>query len=292
MSTTYILYNPLACSGACKKDAEALESQYPKSQLVDMTQLADYGEFFSGLEREDELILCGGDGTLNCFVNSVKDIPVKNNIYYYACGSGNDFVRDLGKQKGAKPTFRINKYLKDLPTVIVDGKERLFLNGVGYGIDGYCCQVGDSLREKSAKKVNYTAIAVKGLLFHYKPTKATVTVDGHTHTYEKVWLAPTMNGRYYGGGMIPTPGQYRLAKKNTLSIMVFHGCGKLKTLCVFPSIFKGEHIKHKNIVEIMTGKDITVEYDRPTPLQIDGETVLNVTKYRAIAYENKKYKGN
>ena len=27
------------------------------------------------------------------------------------------------------------------------------------------------------------------------------------------------------------------------------------------------------------GKDITVTFDRPTPLQIDGETVLGVTSY-------------
>ena len=37
----------------------------------------------------------------------------------------------------------------------------------------------------------------------------------------------------------------------------------------------------KNMVAIHTGKEITVEFDRPTPLQIDGETVLDVTKYAA-----------
>lgn len=289
--TTYILYNPLAGSGECKKDAQALEVLYDNTKLIDVTQITNYPVFLDGLEVDDDIILCGGDGTLNRFANAIRDIPLKNNIYYYASGSGNDFVRDLGKEKGAQPTFRINKYLKNLPTVTVNGEERVFLNGVGYGIDGYCCEVGDQLRETSDKPVNYTSIAIKGLLFHYKPTNATVTVDGHTHTYEKVWIAPTMHGRYYGGGMIPTPGQQRLGKKNTLSLMIFHGSGKLRTLCIFPSIFKGEHIKHKNVVEIITGKDITVEYDRPAPLQIDGETILNVTKYHAVAYDGNKRKG-
>ena len=281
MSTTYILYNPLASSGACKQDAQALDVYYSDSKLIDVTQITSYPVFLNGLEKDDEIILCGGDGTLNRFANAIRNIPINNNIFYYACGSGNDFVRDIGKQKGAQPTFRINKYLKNLPTVTVNGEERVFLNGVGYGIDGYCCEVGDRQRETSGKPVNYTSIAIKGLLFHYKPTNATITVDGHTHTYEKVWIAPTMNGRYYGGGMIPTPGQHRLGKKKTLSIMVFHGSGKLKTLCIFPSLFKGKHIKHKDVVEIMTGKDITVEFDRPTSLQIDGETILNVTGYNA-----------
>ena len=63
--------------------------------------------------------------------------------------------------------------------------------------------------------------------------------------------------------------------------MVFHGCGKIKTLCVFPSLFKGEHIKHKKNVDVLSGKKITVKFDSPRPLQIDGETVLGVTEYTA-----------
>lgn len=57
------------------------------------------------------------------------------------------------------------------------------------------------------------------------------------------------------------------------------GSGKLKTLMIFHSIFKGEHISHNKQVEILTGHDITVEFDRPTALQIDAETVLGVTQY-------------
>ena len=41
--------------------------------------------------------------------------------------------------------------------------------------------VGDEQRAASDKKVDYTGIAIKGLLFHYKPTNATVTVDGVTY---------------------------------------------------------------------------------------------------------------
>ena len=61
--------------------------------------------------------------------------------------------------------------------------------------------------------------------------------------------------------------------------MLFHGSSKLKTLMIFPSIFKGKHVKHKKNISIFEGKNITVSFDRPTPLQIDGETVLNVMEY-------------
>ena len=88
-----------------------------------------------------------------------------------------------------------------------------------------------------------------------------------------------MNGRFYGGGMMPTPEQKRTSDK--LSTMVFHNSGKLKTLALFPSIFRGEHIKYKKHIEILTGNEITVDFDRPVALQIDGETILEVSSYTA-----------
>lgn len=90
-----------------------------------------------------------------------------------------------------------------------------------------------------------------------------------------------MFGRYYGGGMMAAPDQKRWDKEKHLSLVVFHGAGRLHTLCMFPGIFKGRHINRKKYVTVRTGKRITVEFDRPTPLQIDGETVLNVTSYTA-----------
>jgi len=107
-------------------------------------------------------------------------------------------------------------------------------------------------------------------------------VDGKEYTYKKVWIAPTMHGRCYGGGMIPTPQQDR--SSGELSLMLFHGAGRLRTLCAFPGIFKGTHIQHKKMVTILTGKEIRVEFDCPTPLQIDGETILDVTCYKAKAF--------
>ena len=92
-----------------------------------------------------------------------------------------------------------------------------------------------------------------------------------------------MKGRFYGGGMIPAPEQDRLNPDGQLTLTVMHCGSKLKALCVFPSLFKGTHVKHKNVVNIHRGSEITVEFDRPTPLQIDGETILNVTSYTARA---------
>ena len=277
MAKGYVIYNPMAGNGKAEEDAKLLQMILDEDlEHYDMTRITNYAAFLSGMEKGDYLVIVGGDGTLNRFINDTNNIEITQEILYFPAGSGNDFAREFGTE--GNPIV-VTQYLRNLPSVDVNGRHYRFINGVGFGIDGYCCQVGDELRKIPGKKVNYTGIAIKGLLLYFAPRNATVTVDGKEYTYKKVWIAPTMHGKFYGGGMIPTPRQDRNSGK--LSVMLFHGAGRLRTLCVFPSIFKGEHVKHTKMVAVHTGKEITVEFDQPTPLQIDGETVLNVTRYSA-----------
>ncbi len=280
--STYVLFNMLSGNGTGKDKVDDLKTFLRGKQVSykDITKITDFESFFADLTIKDEIIICGGDGTLNHFINDTDGMRILPAIYYYPTGSGNDFWNDLGKKPGDNP-IRIEQYLKDLPFVEVNGMKKRFLNGIGYGIDGYCCEEGDRQRESGNKKIDYTSIAINGLLFKYKPTNAEIEVDGTHYSYKKVWLAPSMNGRYYGGGMIATPDQDRLAKNRLLSLLIFHGSGKIKTLMIFPSIFKGKHIDHPKNVEVKTGHRIKVTFDRPVALQIDGETVLNVKTYTA-----------
>lgn len=279
MSSYRILFNPKSDNRRGEAEAHALDAMLAGASLryEDITAIPSYPEFFASLEEGEKVVLCGGDGTLNRFINDTAGLELPE-ILYFGAGSGNDFLNDL-ERKPSDGLVELNKYIKDLPTVEVNGKKSLFLNGVGFGIDGYCCEEGDRLREISDKPVDYTSIAIKGLLGKFRPVNATVTVDGVTRSYKKVWLAPTMNGRCYGGGMKATPDQDRLDPEHKVSTLVYYGVGALRALIIFPSIFKGEHVKHTKMCDVLTGHDVTVEFDRPTALQIDGETVVGVTKY-------------
>ncbi len=280
---TYILYNPKAGKGNINDDIKKISALYEDAvECIDVTTLENLSDFVAQKGEDDAVVICGGDGTINKFVNIVDTDSVRCDILYYPAGTGNDFLSDLGKTAADCP-ISIKEYFKGLPTVQINSIDYKFINGVGYGIDGYCCEVGDALKASSDKPVDYTAIAIKGLLFHYKPTGATVTVDGETYRYEKVWIAPTMKGRYYGGGMIPTPDQSRNDPEGKLSVMLFHGTGKIRTLAIFPSIFKGKHVNHKKAVTVYSGHEITVRFDEPRPLQVDGETILGVTEYKATS---------
>lgn len=286
MKDYVVLFNAKANNENGEEKAKSLTSVLNSNNLeyVDITGIKNFEEFFSIYEKNQKFLIVGGDGTLNHFVNDCKEELIPDEIYYYPAGTGNDFWHDIGKKMDDMPE-NIKKYLVNLPTITIDGKVSKFINGVGYGIDGYCCEEADRIKATgSTKEINYTGIAIKGLLFKFKPANAVVTIDGERHEFKKVWLAPMMNGRCYGGGMMPTPSQDRLNSEHTLSLLVWSGSGKISTLMNFPNIFKGEHLKKAKMCKVFTGKEIVVEFDKPIAAQIDGETVLNVTKCVAKAY--------
>lgn len=277
-----VVFNPYAgkVNDTAFRDELAKALEGDTLELHDITKV-DYKQFFAEVKEGEGVIIAGGDGTLNRYINDTDGMEINVPVYYYAAGNGNDFWTDIGKKKGDKPVD-LSLYTKNLPSVTVNGRAYKFINGVGFGIDGYCCEVGDRLKAQK-KKVNYTGIAIKGLLFHFKPKKATVIIDGVTQEFKKVWIAPTMHGKMYGGGMIPTPAQDRFNGEGVVSTCIFYRGGRLKTLMVFPKIFKGEHIKKQKQVTILSGKEVTVKFDAPCALQIDGETILNVTEYTVMS---------
>lgn len=283
----YVFWNKESNNGKAAEAKAELEKVFEGQELnfFDVKKIKNAAEICKDFNNSDKIIIAGGDGTLSRFVNDIYELHLQNEIYFYTCGTGNDFINDIRERcEISNNLIPMNEFIKSLPVVTVNNEKHYFINGIGYGIDGYCCEEGDKLRALSDKPVNYAGIAIKGMLGKFKPCGGSVTVDGVTTRYKKIWLAPTMIGRYFGGGMKITPDQDRLNAEHLVSNCVFHDSGMLKTLMVFPSIFKGEHVSHKDIIEIKTGHEVKVEFDKPCALQIDGETYTNITSY-SVSYK-------
>lgn len=281
----HILYNPMS---NCGKDfdnvLESVKDYYKGNELsmTDVTTTDDMKALFMSFADSDDVVIVGGDGTLNVLCNKLLGFDIKNRVFLFKAGTGNDFLRDVMGENSDAKVIQINEYIDNLPVATVKGKQYVFINNVGYGIDGKVCTAAEDLRAKGKKDINYTTLAIKLLLTSYKSNGAKVTVDGKTESFKRVWLAPIMNGLFYGGGMTPAPKQDRLG--TDLSCCVIHSACALQILMLFPSLFKGEHIKDKKKVNIMSGKEIKVEFDSPQDVQIDGEIIRDVYEISAIKY--------
>lgn len=277
----YILYNPLANNSRGQQDAERWAERLTAPATFKSVIDLNFKSFFQKVKPSDEVVLCGGDGTLNRFANDTYGINFKCKLSYAKCGSGNDFYRDVA-DKEEDGRIDLKPYLKHLPLVKVNGIKRRFLNGIGYGIDGDTCLEGDKIREKDPSAViNYTKIAISLLLSKFKTKVAQIEVDGIKSVFKHVWLATTMNGRYYGGGMMAAPNQDRLNNKHECDLVVFSSIGRIHTLLRFPKYSSGKH-EGKRFVTHIQGKHVKVIFSKPCALQIDGDVVKDVTSYEVI----------
>ena len=232
------------------------------------------------LYPDDEVFIVGGGGTILRFAQEIRGMVFNNNIYFAPCGAGNDFFNDVAKP--GETFARVNDYIKHVHTCEIEGQKRFFLTDVGLGVDGYSCRVGEDTRgDDSSKDFNYSKAVVEGVLGKYEPCGCSVIVDGGEEEYfENVWIASTMAGTSYGGGVKIAPDYDRLTA-DYLELVIFEHKGRMGTLLNFPKFIKGVHEGKVQGSHVFRGKKIEVFFTKPRDAQIDGEVVRNVRHYKA-----------
>ncbi len=268
-----ILYNPLSRNGKSQSIVDELvlklKAEGKDTVVHSILEIPSVANFIQGVQKEDRVIILGGDGTLHHLVNSIRGYDITQPIYVLKAGTGNDFIRSIPSKEHL---IQINEYIQDLPKVTINGEESLFLNGTGMGVDAYVCHlVNTSTKKKSA--ANFFKNALKAFLT-YKPSEATVTIDGVSKTYKKVWFVLAANSVYMGGGMKFSPSSIR--EDDLLEFMIIHRVPRFILFLIFPTIYFGKHIWFKRWVTIIQGKTMDVAYGKVSFLQKDGESVNHV----------------
>jgi diacylglycerol kinase family enzyme len=270
----YILYNPLSSNGASLKQLEKLEKLLAKKGVecasIDIIEVSKrVEEFATKLDPSDSVVVVGGDGTLHYFANSIRNISNTNDIYLYKGGTGNDFSREFKGQK----LIKITDYIRNLPLVTIDGKEEVFVNGCGYGVDGEVCALVNSSSEKK-KGIQYFKNAVSTLK-GFNRYDLEIEIDGVRHTYKNVWFSTITNGKYFGGGMKVSPTSDR--KDGVLEAIIIHSVSFPVLLFIFPFIFIGKHFWFKSVgITLLRGKTFKLTASRPLVYQTDGEVTEGV----------------
>lgn len=281
----YVLYNPLASN----KTGEKIAKQFVVTEGLDKTPgdlvyrnitTLDLRFQMESLYPGDDVYIVGGGGTILRFAQEIRGMEIKNNLYFSPSGAGNDFFNDIAKP-GEKYT-RVNDYIKHVHKCEIEGKKRFFLTDVGLGVDGYSCACGEAARvQDSTKEFNYSKAVIDGVLGKYDPCGCSIIVDGGEEEYfENVWVASTMAGTMYGGGVKIAPTYNRLTA-DYLELVIFENKGRLGTLMKFPKFVKGMHEGKVKGSHVFRGKRIEIYFTKPRDAQIDGEVFRNVKHYVA-----------
>ena len=272
-----LVYNPLARGNRGDKSLnEVIKKIDGDYHTYNVLEIEDYEAFINQFNAEDKVIVIGGDGTLSIFANNIRHIDVIPEVYFYAGGTGNDFMRNYA--------LDFVPYEKQIDKVIAIGDiERIMINGFGVGVDCEVIERTEKLKRKN--EFSYFIATIKSF-FSYKPTTAKLTVDGKTFKYDKCWLIVAQNGTNFGGGMNVTPE----AKNNDglLDVCVVHSISRLKLLYHFPKVYKGKHVKLTKYFTIIQGRDIEIEMGKPRMHQVDGDLgKLPTHRFKVFIDDNK-----
>lgn len=84
MPRYHVLYNPHAGNGHGTEDTMKLKDIMKDDELVfcDMTTIESYKTFFASLAEDNRVIVAGGDGTLNRFINDTDGLSLCHDVYY------------------------------------------------------------------------------------------------------------------------------------------------------------------------------------------------------------------
>lgn len=262
-----ILYNPLSKNSKSNVHTHRLVQHYRKSnvpfRLKSILKIDDIRLYLETKSHINNVILLGGDGTINRFVNNIADYDVKQDVFLKSNGSGNDFLRSL-KNHDENPQY-IMKADYD------NGISTYFINGVGMGVDGLVTSTINNSPKKG--KLRYMLYTLQALL-KYIPEPATVVADDKEYKYKKVYLITVNNGRFFGGGMEITPNA-DITDEN-LDVIIVHTISKLFILPIFFTIYIGLHTKFKKYVTSFKAKKIKVTFTTPQISQADGENEFDV----------------
>ncbi|MBO4319897.1 MAG: diacylglycerol kinase family lipid kinase [Treponema sp.] len=242
----------------------------------------------SSLDGEINLVVVGGDGTVNEVLNGIGDFE-KVHLGVIPTGSGNDFARGLGIKKNTKKALR--KILDsresrriDLGKVILDdGSHRLFGISSGLGMDAIVCKkalsskLKDALNKVGLGKFIYVIYTIQTLFSMQTATYTLGFDDGSTVELPKMIFTAFMNFPAEGGGVKMSPEA--LCDDGKISLCCASGIKKIKAFFDFPFLVVGKHARLKGFL-LKDSSTIDVKTSDPQTLHIDGEYGGEVTHVR------------
>jgi diacylglycerol kinase (ATP) len=273
-----VLVNPAANRGRGNEVGDQVFDELAKAGVAAINLSADSAvaaKNKAGVAISDQeisgVIAVGGDGTAQLGVNIC--VPNQIPLGIVPAGSGNDQARELNIELG-NPKAAIENILSslqnprrvDVMKVNTNDREFWSLGSISAGFDAVCANRANGL--KWPKGPNSYVAAMLLELPSFKPIEYRLTVDGE-HRSVKAMLCGVANVKNFGGGMKISP-QSEITD-GELEVFILHQVSRPKLLKIFPSVYKGEHVKYSE-VEIFKAKSIRVENDR-FPMTCDGELV-------------------
>ena len=242
-----LLVNPTSGKGRGARLLEPVASRLRAGGIeVDVVVGRDADEAFD-LVRDrvaqglDGLVAVGGDGLVNLAVQVVAGTEVPLGVV--PAGTGNDFARALGIALD-EPLRATDRVTAGLIRAVDLGRAngRWFAGVLGSGFDSMVNERANRMTWPSGRSRYNLAIVAE--LRTFKPVAYELELDGEPWVTEAMLVA-VGNGPSYGGGMRVCPDAK--LDDGLLDVTVLGPISKPEFLRVFPTVYKGTHVRHRAV---------------------------------------------
>jgi len=270
------LANPI--SGGAKKDValKQIDAAFKKTgisfEILPTVASGDYDFLKAKIHEEHitDIVIIGGDGSVNQVVQSLHTEKVRFGIIPY--GSGNGFAFAAGIPKNVRKAMDIiiagNSSIVD--AFKVNNEFSCMLSGIGFD-----AKVAHDFASKSSRGlITYTQQSIINF-FKAQPYQFEVTVDGFSFFTEAFFIS-VANANQFGNNFTIAPKAS--LNDGMLDVVIVQKMNKAKLPFAILKQLRGNN-KMQQLVEAMTKNNvlyfqtnaITINNIKYAPLHIDGE---------------------
>jgi YegS/Rv2252/BmrU family lipid kinase len=279
----FVILNPHAGSGQGRKDQNEILKRLSKSDLRYKLAVSEFPKHAIQLTIEAiengfrNLIVAGGDGTLNEAVNGVFSqtvcSPEEITVGVIPVGTGNDWIKTFGipnEYNGAVKIIKKGHTMRqDVGRITFPENNMMktcyFANMAGFGFDAMVAEKTNRLKDKGRKGISLYMQALGSSLWNYQTAKTRIVIDGQ-EIDELIFTASIGIGKYNGGGMMQAPEA--VPDNGFFQVTIIRKIGLLGIIRNLAGLYSGEFVKDPRVsthiashVSVSAAKNIAGEAD-------------------------------
>lgn len=306
----FVILNPHAGSGRGKKDQSEILKILTQSDFDFELAVSEYHRHTIQLTIEAikkgfrNLIVAGGDGTLNEAVNGIFSQsacqPKEITIGMVPVGTGNDWIKTFGIPNEYKAAVSIIKkgdtMQQDIGRITFSESDLMktcyFANMAGFGFDAMVAEKTNRLKNKGRNGISLYLQALGSSFLNYQTAKTRILID-EKEIEELIFSISIGIGKYNGGGMMQAPAA--IPDNGLFQVTIIRKIGLFGILRNLAGLYSGEFIKDPRVsthqasrVFISAAKKIAGEADGE--ILGDNEFEINLFSQKLnVIYNPDKY---
>jgi YegS/Rv2252/BmrU family lipid kinase len=269
-----LIVNPSAGGGragrALADVRAALAARGVEHRVETTTSLEHAGQLARAAADAGEIAVgFGGDGIIAAVAGALAGTDGVLGVL--PGGRGNDFARMLGipLEPVAACAVLADGVVADLD--IGRAGDASFLSIASCGIDSAVNRIANETKLVRGSLV-YAYALVKAI-WHWRPARFTVTIDGGEPRTFTGYTVAAANTAAYGGGMRLAPDA--TPRDGLLDIVLITDLSRPRFIGLMPLVFSGRHLRVRE-VEVIRGRSIAIEADRPFTVYADGDPLVEL----------------